>query len=179
MTLEEVKCKLYIALNQLLENDLWLLHNNLNERTIAHKLAEYLQQIFPDHHVDCEYNRDVEQNSGLKKVNILKARYEDIKNIKVDGGSIDVSVFPDIVIHRRGSNKNNLLVIELKKSINKNIEACEFDKEKLRCFTDQSKRNTLKYNYGVFLILETQENMATTENFINYEQWFFAHNRKS
>lgn len=173
---EEVRERLYIALNQLSKNALWLLHNNLNERTIAHKLAEYLQQIFPEYHVDCEYNRDVEQNSGLKKVNILKERYEAIKNEVVDGVSIDVSVFPDIIIHRRGTNEFNLLVIELKKSKNTNKEAREFDIEKLHSFTDQSERNTLKYNFGVFLILETRENMATPVNLINDEQWFFAHN---
>lgn len=176
MNYEEVRGKLFMALNQLSKNDIWLLHNNLNERTIAHKLAEYLQQIFPEYHVDCEYNRDVEQNSGLKKVSILKERYEAIKNEVIDGVSIDVSVFPDIIIHRRGTNKFNLLVIELKKSKNTNKGARDFDIEKLHSFTDQSERNTLKYNYGVFLILETRENIATPENFINDEQWFFAHN---
>lgn len=176
MKYEEVEEKLFIALNQLSKNDMWLLNNNLNERTIAHKLAEYLQPIFPEYHVDCEYNRDVDRNSGLKKVNILKERYEAIKNEVVDGVSIDVSVFPDIIIHRRGSNKFNLLVIELKKSKNTNREARDFDIEKLHGFTDQSIRNTLKYNYGVFLVLETRENIATPENFINDLQWFFANN---
>ena len=28
-----------------------------NERSLTHKLAEYLQCEFPDWHVDCEYNR--------------------------------------------------------------------------------------------------------------------------
>lgn len=176
MTQEEVSEKLHIALNQLSKNDIWLLNNNLNERTIAHKLAEYLQQIFPEYHVDCEYNRDVEQNSGLKKVNILKSRYEAIKNEVVDELSIDVSVFPDIIVHRRGTNNFNLLVLELKKSRNTNRQARDFDIEKLHSFTDQSERNTLKYNYGVFLILETQENIATPDNFISHEEWFYAHN---
>lgn len=176
MTQEEIRDKLYIALNQLSKNDLWLLHNNLNERTIAHKLAEYLQQIFPEYHVDCEYNRDVEQHSGLKKVNILKERYEAIKDKVVNGLSIDVSVFPDIIIHRRGTNKFNLLVIELKKSTNTDNEARDFDIEKLHSFTDQSKRNTLKYDFGVFLILETRQNQATQDNFVNLEQWFISHN---
>ena len=176
MTQEEIRDKLFIALNQLSKNDLWLLRNNLNERTIAHKLAEYLQQIFPDYHVDCEYNRDVEQNSGLKKVNILKERYEAIKDKVVNGLSIDVSVFPDIIIHRRGTNKFNLLVIELKKTTNTDNEARDFDIEKLHSFTDQSERNTLKYNFGVFLILETRQNQATQDNFVNLEQWFISHN---
>lgn len=176
MTQEEIRDKLYIALNQLSKNDLWLLHNNLNERTIAHKLAEYLQQIFPEYHVDCEYNRDVEQHSGLKKVNILKERYEAIKDKVVNGLSIDVSVFPDIIIHRRGTNKFNLLVIELKKSTNTDNEARDFDIEKLHSFTDQSERNTLKYDFGVFLILETRQNQATQDNFVNLEQWFISHN---
>ena len=175
MTQENIQKKLYTALNQLSKNDLWLLRKNLNERTIAHKLAEYLQQIFPDYHVDCEYNRDVEQSSGLKKITILKERYEAIKDKVVDGLSIDVSVFPDIIIHRRGTNKFNLLVVELKKSKNTDSVARAFDIEKLHSFTDQSETNTLKYEFGVFLILETREDQATQEDFIKHEQWFIAH----
>lgn len=176
MTQEEISEKLHIALKQLSKNDLWLLRNNLNERTIAHKLAEYLQQIFPVYHVDCEYNRDIDQHSGLKKVNILRERYEAIKSKVNKDPSIDVSVFPDIVIHRRGTNKFNISVIELKKSTNTDSEAKDFDLEKLHSFTDQSERNTLKYDFGVFLILETRQNKATQDNFVNLERWFISHN---
>ena len=129
MTRQQLQHELYKALQILSKNDFWLIANNLNERTIAHKLAEHLQNLFPEFHVDCEYNRDVDQNSGLKKINILKDRYEAVKGKTIKGISIDVSVFPDIIIHRRGTNTHNLLVVELKKTTNTDNEASEFDLE--------------------------------------------------
>ena len=32
------------------------LNNDASERSIVHRLAMYLQKLFPDYHVDCEYN---------------------------------------------------------------------------------------------------------------------------
>lgn len=58
-----------IALGVLQKNDSFLLENEVNERTIAHKFAEYLQKQFPDWNVDCEYNRmgDKSQGTGRHK----------------------------------------------------------------------------------------------------------------
>jgi hypothetical protein len=159
------------------KNDFQLIAHNLNERTITHKLAEYLQALFSEYHVDCEYNRDVDQGgSQLKRINILKDRYEAVKGKVINGSSIDVSVYPDIIVHRRGTNASNLLVIELKKTTNTDNDAREFDLEKLRCFTDQSERNTLKYDFGVFLLLETRVGRGTPDKFIVEEKWFATDN---
>jgi hypothetical protein len=44
----EIKKNLYAAINLLFKNDSFLLKESVNERSITHKLAEYLQQQFPD-----------------------------------------------------------------------------------------------------------------------------------
>ncbi len=46
------------CVRQLLQSDAYLLRVDVNERAIAHRLAIYVQNAFPDWHVDCEYNRD-------------------------------------------------------------------------------------------------------------------------
>ena len=58
MDRETVKRAVSNALNELLKLDFYLLTTNINERSISHRLAVYLQLQFPDWDVDCEYNRN-------------------------------------------------------------------------------------------------------------------------
>jgi hypothetical protein len=124
----EIKIKVEFCIRQLLRNDHHLLKINAHERSIAHKLAEYLQQQFHDWHVDCEYNRH-----GIEIKKLGEAR-----------------VYPDIIVHLRNT-PFNLLVIELKCS-NENYEG---DIEKLKKFTDQN--GEFKYKLGLFLKILDQE----------------------
>ena len=52
---------MFNSIRLLIKNDFYLLEIGTNERSVAHKLAEYLQQEFPNRHVDCEYNRHGER----------------------------------------------------------------------------------------------------------------------
>jgi hypothetical protein len=52
-----VEAKVSSAIDKLMANDRLLLQYDANERSISHKLAEYLQLEFTDWNVDCEYNR--------------------------------------------------------------------------------------------------------------------------
>ena len=65
ITAEEVKIKVENALNQLKENDIYLLRNDLNECSINHKFAYHLQHQFPEWDVDCEYNKDEDKVKEL------------------------------------------------------------------------------------------------------------------
>lgn len=66
---------------------------------IAHRLAVYLEQLLPGWNVDCEFNRQGDENDP-------KA---------LESGS---RVRPDIIVHHRGQveREHNLLAIELKKA---------------------------------------------------------------
>jgi hypothetical protein len=135
MDFETIEKKVCIALETLRRNDSFLLEANTNERTISHKLAEYLQKEFLELSVDCEYNR---HESHEKKANLPK-----------DGISWDdieaKTVFPDILVHKRDTDDSNLLIIEIKKSSNKTNR--QFDKNKLIAFTMEP----FNYNFGLFL----------------------------
>ena len=135
------------AVQCFIENEKFLLKNDLNERTMTHKLAEYLQRVYCEYHVDCEYNRmpDKSTESYIKKtlpINRNKISWDD---------TTGATVFPDIIIHKRGTNENNFIVIEVKKKVNSSSR--ELDFLKLRAFTSLSG---LKYKYGIYIEFDEQ-----------------------
>lgn len=108
MNKAEVLRRVQLAYDIFVTRDAYLLYIDANERSLTHKLAEYLQIIFPDWNVDCEYNRDGH-------------------TVKAVDGSV---VFPDVIIHHRGTSEN-LVVIEAKKDTTNNARRGD-DIEKLR-----------------------------------------------
>lgn len=138
MKTEIVKKKLTIAIGLLLENDLFLLENNVNERSVSHKLAEYLQLLFKDWHVDCEYNRDYDK---VKKLHFASSQSENTDSLDAK------TVFPDIIIHHRNTD-DNLLVVEMKKC--GNSQGDDFDKKKLKAYICE-----LNYKCGCFVKFES------------------------
>jgi hypothetical protein len=138
MKFERIKEKVYGALDLLRLHDYYLLKEDINERTITHKLAEHLQHYFYSYNVDCEYNRNINELDSLKKIRISKT---------------EKSVFPDIIVHKRGKNDKNLLIVELKKSTSS--ESLDYDYLKLMSYTQQNTPNTLNYQFGVFIKIFT------------------------
>jgi len=132
------------AVSEFLLKEKFLLNEDLNERTMTHKLAEYLQKYFQDYNVDCEYNRMMKDKDYTTKTLLLSI------DIITSDDSKQTTVMPDIIIHRRGNDRSNLLVIEVKKKINSANK--QFDFEKLRAFTSE-----LKYEYGVYLEFDTEK----------------------
>jgi len=125
--------KIEKALQQLIKNDIHLLEENVNERSLTHLLAKYLEPFYPEYNIDCEYNRDVSSTSKNNKKQIEVIQHIVGKQVKTD--SLEgKSVYPDIIIHRRGTN-DNYLVMEAKKSSSS-------DKER-----DKDKKKLEKYKY--------------------------------
>lgn len=138
------------AIGELLRNDLDLLRLDVNERSITHKLAGYLQKGFPDWDVDCEYNRNHDQ------VKQLRFPQGQVRPDDTDAKT----VFPDIIVHKRNSD-GNLLVIEVKKTTNP--ENGDYDSEKLRAF-----RSELGYKHAAFVRLRTGKQKPGADPI----QWF-------
>ena len=135
-----VKEAVNTALEQLLRDDDYLLRNDANERSISHRLATYLDPLFPEWNVDCEYNRN---HDDPKRLNI-QSRSVDSDDIQA------TTVYPDIIIHKRDTNKN-LLVIEMKKITSS--EGDDYDLGKLAAFKQQ-----LDYKFSAFLKLRVGNN---------------------
>jgi len=126
------------SIDQLLSLDNYLLEKDVNERSISHRLAVYIEKHFPDWDVDCEYNRD----------------HDDSKRLNLEPGCIKsgdlqaTTVFPDIIIHKRGT-KNNFIVIEMKKDSRGQFD-CAYDIRKLQAFKDK-----LGYKFAIFIKVKT------------------------
>jgi hypothetical protein len=134
---EEIEKALNVAIDLLLSADKDILSMDINERTISHRLAIYLERHFPGWNVDCEYNRDHED---VKRLDIKR------RNVKSDDTQA-TTVSPDIIVHRRNTDQN-LLVIEMKKTSSQ--ERDDYDTGKLYAFKHQ-----LGYKYAVFLKVKT------------------------
>lgn len=128
----ELEEKVRFAIDLLYTHDSALLERNASEWSIAHRLAVYLEQVFPaSWNVDCEYNRQG-QERDLKKMS--------------NGGKVR----PDIIIHHRGlvEATHNLLVFEIKKleTESDSGKACEYTNP------PQDARR-FQYQYGLALSL--------------------------
>jgi len=124
------------ALNILYENDHYLIRNKVHERSIVFWFSLYLHQTlaltdFVALNLDIEYNKN----------------HSDPKNTM----NFPNGTYPDMILHRRGSNDENILMIEFKTWWDNNTQT---DIKKLKDFTDQNH----PYKYGMgYSIVFTQE----------------------
>jgi len=130
--LEEIKEKIDRVIDLILTRDRKLFKLNSSERSISNKLATYLYSEFPEWEIDCEYNR---------YMNTIK---------KLEKKGKDKRIYPDIIIHHRES-KENLLVIEIKKSPPYSLtnQKVKEDLERLQKMTSDKK---YKYQFGLFIL---------------------------
>ena len=132
----EVAERVRAAVARLLKCDNYLLEVDANERALSHRLGMYLQDVFPEWNVDCEYNRDGVDPKRLE-INPENVRSDD------DRGT---TVYPDVIVHQRGPGPN-LLAIEIKKANGGNEET---DLRKLRGMLLE-----LKYVHALFIRFNT------------------------
>lgn len=145
-TREQIKALLNCALDQLYEKDGYLIDNepylkqtdgfhHVGERSIVFRLAHYMQNImdqnpvFKDLVLDCEYNRN-----GIHAKTLP---------------SFPDGVYPDVIIHNRGTNSRNLLVMEVKSYWNTDNTQ---DVKKIREFLDANGK--YHFSFGVSLIIK-------------------------
>lgn len=109
--------------------------HHVGERAIVFRLAHYMQNImdkmpvFKGYVLDCEYNRD---GTDIKKLQ-------------------EKCVYPDVIVHQRQNNENNLLVMEVKTYWNSDTRQ---DMQKIEKFMEQGGK--YKYKFGLSLIIERQ-----------------------
>jgi len=144
-TLDEIKQIIRRSLYQLWNKDKYLLNVNASERSITHRLAIYLREEFSDADldVDCEYNREGDKPKKYQEI------IDEINRsgIKADD-TVAKTAFPDIIVHKRGINDKNLLVIEIKKLSGNAMPIDSIDEKKLRAFLDSDQLN---YKFGLAL----------------------------
>jgi len=134
---DKVVAKLILAaIGKLFKRDRALFKVNANERSITHRLGIYLQENFPNWDVDCEYNR-----------NGHEAKYLIDKIVGIaPNDTHGKTVFPDIIVHKRKTQRNKL-IIEVKKTNNRQPNCIDLEKLK-----GLAKR--LNYESALFLRLK-------------------------
>ena len=125
------------ACKKFYENDRYLINHRVNERAIAFRFGIYLQELISKNKFFDNYNLDNEYNRNMNDPKRLRG----CKN----------GVYPDLIIHQRGSNKYNLLIIECKTKWNSDVSG---DIRKIRKFVDI--HDIYKYRYGLSILFECQ-----------------------
>src|SRR5262245_51698871 len=101
-TQQQIEAAIVLACECLKKNDGALFSRNINERTLSHKFAMYLQAAVDSWgerwDVDCEFNRSIQQSGEdyPKRLNLIGMR----KVAQADITDEDAAtVFPDVIVH--------------------------------------------------------------------------------
>ena len=114
-------------------------YHHVGERSIVFRFAHYLQNnidkdgTFKEYDLDCEYNRNGARTKQLP--------------------SFPNGTYPDVILHKRGRNNGNILIMEFKSYWNRDQGK---DRIKIQQFTSQTGK--YKFLYGATVLIgETPE----------------------
>ncbi|TIO24044.1 hypothetical protein [Mesorhizobium sp.] len=119
-----------------------LLEISVNERALTHRLAVHIEPYFNQWHTDCEYNRLGDKAKNLPRPEEFKSSPDD---------TTAITIFPDIIIHRRRTS-HNCAVVEVKKADNN--RGIDLDVAKLRGLT---MAGDYEYTVGLHLIIDCRK----------------------
>jgi len=141
------------ALKRLVKEDKFLLEADAQERSLVFKLALYLRELlqFAENgglNIDVEYNRD-----GKKAIKRPNPNNENDNNNWIA---------PDIILHERGSAKNNYKNDILYCEIKKKSKSGKRDAKKIK---EQMEHR--KYKYGINLYSLNRNNISL-DLYLNY-----------
>lgn len=124
------------ALNEVYEKDIYLIQNKVHERTIVSRFCIYFQNElvstdFAVHNLDFEYSK----NHADPK-----------RTVNFENGT-----YPDIILHQRGSNDQNILIIEFKTWWDNNTA---IDINKLKDFTNHNGQYKYAVGYSIVFNIE-------------------------
>ena len=157
---EEILELINLSISSFIQNEHALLKRNLNEQLLSARLAHYLSLNFNKYDVDAEYNGDINKPNDRKALDIASHEIELIG--KKANANDRYKITPDIIIHIRGTNEENLVVIEVKKDVSAELNK-KFDLIKLRHLTTNYSGNHYNYKLGIAIVFGTGENAGFLE----------------
>jgi hypothetical protein len=135
---DEISAELYYCIDKSLYevylNHYYLIEKHVHERSIVFWFGIYFNKCLQETRYK-EYNLDFEYNRNS----------DDVKRTK----NFKEGTYPDLILHKRGSNKDNILVLEFKTWWNKNNDR---DKKKLEDFLNQD--GEYRYKYAASIVLK-------------------------
>lgn len=151
VTFDQVKTLVNAALGRFYREDRMLIdyeseNNAVSERCMVFRIGWYMLEAMKEApqfewaDLDCEYNR----NFFDPKMMYIRRQNGSIKRTR--------NVVPDLLIHERRSNANNLLVIEFKKGFPSRFLRGQ-DTAKLKYFTNPNE--DYRYSFGFYIELHS------------------------
>lgn len=149
-SIEDIKILIADALYHFYQNDFSLMNYEtedkaVSERCMVFRIGWYIQNYmnketkWSSFDLDAEYNRCFEHPKSMYR--------QTLDGIKKKIGD----AVPDLLIHKRGDNDNNMVVFEFKKSGLYEKNGKDADYKKLMYFTDL--KNEYKYKFGLWIVL--------------------------
>lgn len=145
--ISEIVCS---CLSKLYENDLELIHRSGLERSLSFRFGLYFNEKIKSLNwlSELDLNLDLEYGKNGNNSKLIVSR--------------NYGVQPDLILHRRGNNDENYLIIEFKGWWNK--ENRQKDRDKIKDLVNQNE----EYRYGLGLLVELNENDFFMETIIDY-----------
>lgn len=128
------------AIDEFYKNDMdeMLREDNIekavNERSMVFRIGIYIENIIKSSEEFKEYNLDAEYNRNQTRAKYIKKK----------------KTYPDLILHKRGNNNNNLLVVEFKKGKPEQKDY-KLDIWKLKHFTKSDGGYEFKYGFYIEL----------------------------
>lgn len=147
------------SVDLLYKNDSYLIKHSVHEQDISHRIAYYFENLLNNYswYKKSSFNVDVEYNKNFDDPKRVYSNCDDCGNARcyINQSSYYIDNYqspckPDIILHERGSNDNNILVIEIKKCNNE----CKEDFAKLSAFTCNA--SNYKYKIGIYINIDNQ-----------------------
>ncbi len=137
------------AVSALIAEQPSLLELAIHEQSISHRIAMHLEQrVEAGLHVDCEYNRHLDFAKIIEISDIDHAARKTCgcSACRDTNDPIDRErrFRPDIILHQRNTDAQNLIVVEVKRD-----KFCPFDEAKIKAMTKQ--QGVFRYRIGVFI----------------------------
>lgn len=111
-------------------------NDDIAERAVSAALHTFFIPYFPEHDVNCEYNRMTDEY-GMQIPKRIHRNPNDENPSRV---------YPDIIVHQQKNGDNNILVVEIK--MNWKNDDKEDDYDKLNGYVAE-----LNYQFGLYLEL--------------------------
>ena len=147
-------------------NDAYLLTNDVHEQSLSGALYYYLNKSLSNKKIisrtnkrslDMEYNKTfIIENDKINPKRISCNSNCFLKNKICDGKKY---FRPDIILHQRGNNNENILIIECKKANDIEDNDVQYDFEKLKAFTCEN--GNFKYKIGVSIVFNNKHPILT------------------
>lgn len=155
------------TLDVLYDKEAYIFQNDTSEKNMVFHFSRYFIDMLKDINyndlsVDCEYNKNALSEHKYKEI----IYNYDKKSHKI---------YPDLILHKRGSNDSNILAIEFKKHTNHSRKAIEKDSLKLKALT--SEQGEFKYKIGLFITLGKTRERVKIKKYINGKEVIESKNK--